>query len=141
MFQNQINSLLTKLSLIHREKAQKLLSEIGLPAGQYQILAVLWQRNGQSQAEIVREVGISAPTVNSLVSKLEKAKFVKCINCSKDKRLKRVHLTAKGFDIRADAEKQWQKLEEVILKDFTDTEKILILMLLEKIKNNLQTEN
>ena len=137
--QNQINTILSKLTISYRMMNEKLMSEIGLHAGQAQVLATLWARNGVSQADIVRELNISPPTVNSLVTKLRKAKFVKIKNCPKDKRLMRVYLTAKGSDIRNKAYEQWDKLETLILKDFSDTEKVLVLMLLEKTKNNLQT--
>ncbi len=135
-----INNTLTKLTNAFRNINEKTLSDIGLHSGQAQILAVLWSRDGISQADIVRELSISPPTVNSLVSKLERSKFLKCRSCRNDKRLKRVYLTKKGFEVRDLAEEKWVEIEEVILKDFSDTEKVLILMLLEKIKNNLQIQ-
>ncbi len=135
-----INSLLTTLNNSHREINQKVLADIGLPSGQAQIVSVLWSRDGSTQADIARELDISAPTVSSLISKLELNKFLKCKKCKSDKRLVRVFLTKKGFNIRSLAEAKWQQIEEIILKDFSDTEKIMVMMLLEKIKNNLQTD-
>lgn len=138
--QTHINNLLTTLNNSHREINQKVLADIGLPSGQAQILSVLWSRDGLSQADISKELGISAPTVSSLISKLESSKFLKCKKCKSDKRLVRVYLTKKGFDIRSEAEAKWRQIEEIILTDFSDTEKIMVMMLLEKIKNNLQTD-
>ncbi|MGI8544990.1 MAG: MarR family winged helix-turn-helix transcriptional regulator [Aridibacter sp.] len=115
------------------------MEKVGLHSGQAQVLSTLWMNNGQSQAEISRQLEISPATVNSLVSKLESSKFIKCKECNKDKRLMRVFLTKKGLDIRSEIETQWETLESIILKDFSDTEKVLLLMLLEKVKNNLQT--
>jgi DNA-binding MarR family transcriptional regulator len=138
--QNHINTLLSNISISYRTNTEMLMCDIGLHAGQAQILLALWGNDGLSQAEIVRELSISAPTVNSLVSKLEKSKFIKCKKCPKDKRLVRIFLTKKGADVRKEAYQQWQKLEEQIFVDFSDTEKIMAYMLLEKIKNNLQTD-
>lgn len=130
---------LTKLAIEYRTVSEKFIEKIGLHSGQAQVLSTLWMNNGQSQAEISRQLEISPATVNSLVSKLESNKFIKCKECPKDKRLMRVFLTKKGLEIRSEIKTQWEKLESIILKDFSDTEKVLLLMLLEKVKNNLQT--
>lgn len=138
--QYHLHTILRKLAISHRTASEKFISEIGLHSGQSQILSTLWMRNGQTQAEISRMLDISPATVNTLVAKLEKSKFIKCKKCPKDKRLMRVHLTKKGIDIRSKIEEQWGKLEVLILKNFSDTEKVLVMMLLEKIKNNLQID-
>lgn len=135
--QTHINTLLTKLTIAYRSNSESMMNEVGLHSGQAQILNVLWSRDGQSQAELRRELNISAPTVTSLVSKLEKAKFVKCKTCVNDRRIIRVYLTKKGSDIRDETRKQYEILEKNMLKDFSDTEKIMLMMLLEKLKKNL----
>ncbi len=137
--QYYLHNILTKLTIAHRNISEKYMSEVGLHSGQAQLLSTLWNGNGQSQAEISRLLNISPATVNTLVSKLENNKFVKCKECAKDKRLMRVYLTKKGSAIQKEIETQWEKLENLLLKDFSDTEKILIMMLLEKLKNNLQS--
>lgn len=133
-----INSVLSRLTVGYRITSEKLMREIGLHAGQAQILSVLWKEDGLSQAEIVRELCISPPTVNSLVAKLNKSKFVTTKKCPRDKRLMRVHLTKKGKNIREKVEKQMKKLKNIVLSDFSDTEQVLVAMLLEKIRSNLQ---
>lgn len=138
--QNNVAQILLKFSNAYQQTYEKLINQVGLHTGQAQVLMVLWGRDGLSQAEISRLLDVSTPTVNLLVSKLQNKKFIKCKKCSKDKRLMRVYLTKKGLDVRDDAELQVKKIEDLILKDFSDTEKVLVLMLLEKIKKNLQTD-
>ncbi len=137
--ENEINDTLAKLTISYRTINENLMCEIGLHAGQAQVLSVLWGEDGRSQAEIVRELCISPPTVNSLVSKLRKSNFVTTKKCRRDKRLIRVHLTKKGKDIQKNTERQLEKLEAIIVNEFIDTERVLVKMLLEKIRNNLNT--
>ncbi len=133
----KINQLLTKLGIAHRIANEKLMCEIGLHSGQVQILSSLWENDGQSQAELVRNLCVSPPTVNKMVSKLTDSKFVLKKKCPKDKRLMRVYLREKGITVRPRVHKQWEQLESLILKDFSETEKLLIPILLEKISTNL----
>ena len=113
------------------------MNEIGLHYSQISILNALWDDDGQSQAEFVRALKVSAPTVNKMITSLAKSNFVQCKKCKKDSRMVRVFLTKKGKDIRSQVREQWQKLEEMILQDFSETEKMLFSLLLEKLKKNL----
>jgi DNA-binding MarR family transcriptional regulator len=135
---NQLHTLITQLTNYYRNANEKLLNEVGIPPGQAQILSFLWFRDGVSQAELVRDSKVSAPTVNLLVTKLENGKFIRCKQCKNDQRIKLVYLTQKGKNIRDKTISQWNKLESHVLEDFSDTEKVLVLMLLEKIRNNLK---
>ncbi len=137
---NFSTSLISTFTASYRLLNEKLLNEVGMHPGQAQVLSVLWNNDGLSQSEIARELEISPPTVNLLVQKLEKSKFINSKKCKKDKRLMRVFLTKKGKGIRNDIELQWAKVEEKLFENFSDTEKVLGMMVIEKMKNNLQNE-
>ena len=134
---NSITSLITTFVNSYRSLNEKLLNETGVPPGQAQVLSVLWNHDGLSQSDIARSLDISPPSVNLLISKLEKSKFLMCKKCSKDKRIVRIFLTKKGKTIRADIEEKWTKAENILFETFSDTEKVLGMMVLEKMKNNL----
>ncbi len=138
---NQLFTIVLKLTNSFRYLNEQKMCDVGLHSGQAQVLSVLWKEDGLSQAEIVRELNISPPTVNTLVNKLEKNRYVKLKKSRNDKRLVRVYLTKKGLSKRSETEKQWLEIEEEVLKNLSDTEKVLALMLLEKIKNSLQSVN
>lgn len=138
--QNQINTFVTKLSNAHRLGMERLMCDIGLHSGQVQILIALWESDRLSQAELVTKLRVSPPTVNKMVLKLVDAGFVVNKRCPHDKRLKRVHLTNKGNEIKPKVKKQLKFLEEMILRDFSETEMILLPILLEKMVNNIQTD-
>jgi MarR family transcriptional regulator, organic hydroperoxide resistance regulator len=128
---------LSQISIGHRNSLERLMNAIGLHYSQISILNALWDDDGQSQAELVRTLKVSAPTVNKMINSLAKSNFVQCKKCKKDSRMVRVFLTKKGKEIRSQVRDQWQILEEIILQDFSETEKMLFSLLLEKLKKNL----
>lgn len=128
---------LSQISTSHRNVLEKLMNEIGLHSSQISILNELWDTDGRSQAELMRAIKVSAPTINKMIVSLSKSNFVQCRKCKKDSRLMRVYLTKKGREIRPQVREQWQKLEDIVLKDFSETEKMLFSLLLEKLKKNL----
>lgn len=128
---------LIQISTGHRNALEKLMNEIGLHYSQISILNELWDADGQSQAELAKTIKVSAPTINKMVASLAKSDFVQSRKCKKDSRIMRVYLTKKGKEVRLRAREQWQKSEEIILKDFSETEKMLFSLLLEKLKKNL----
>lgn len=128
---------LSQIAVSHRNLVEKLMSEIGLHHGQITILNALWQMDGQSQSELATALKVSAPTVNKMIASLSKSEFVQTKKCRKDARSVRVFLTKKGQEIRLQVVEQWMKSEEILLKDFSETEKMLFSLQLEKLKKNL----
>lgn len=108
--------------------------EIGLHSGQVFVLNSLWENDGQSQADLVRYLKVSPPTINNMVVRMADAGFVELKKCEKDKRLMRVYLTEKGSQIKPKVEEQWLKLEEIMFSELTETEKMMFSLLLQKIK-------
>jgi DNA-binding MarR family transcriptional regulator len=141
MASESLSRLIAQVAISHRALAEKLMSEIGLHAGQASLLSALWQNDGQSQAELVRELGITPPTVNKLVARLTESGFVSSVPNEDDRRIFHVFLTRKGREIRADVETQFKKLDAASLADFTQTEVIMVGLLLKKMKDNLASKD
>ena len=131
-----ISFSLSNISVFYRNILEKLMDEIGLHGGQVYILNELWEADGISQADIMKSLGVSAPTITKMISSLVNSSFIQTKKCKNDARITRVYLTKKGKVIEPLVIAQWEKLEEIALKDFSDTEKVLIALLLEKLKNN-----
>jgi DNA-binding MarR family transcriptional regulator len=129
-----LSSLLTQVTSIYRFNLEKLMCEIGLHSGQIFVVNSLWENDGQSQAELVRSLQVSPPTINNMVFRMAEAGFVEMKRCEKDGRLMRVYLTEKGAQIKPKVEEQWLKLEENIFSEFSEAEKMMLSLLLKKIK-------
>lgn len=108
--------------------------EIGLHAGQVFVLNSLWETDGQSQAELVRSLQVSPPTINNMVARMAESGFVELKKCGKDGRLMRVYLTEKGSQIKPGVEEQWLKLEESMFSELSEAERFMLSLLLKKIK-------
>ncbi|HLM01135.1 MAG TPA: MarR family transcriptional regulator [Pyrinomonadaceae bacterium] len=108
--------------------------EIGLHAGQVFVLNSLWQTDGQSQADLVRSLQVSPPTINNMVVRMADTGFVELKKCEKDGRLMRVYLTEKGSQIKRSVEEQWLKLEESMFSELGEAERMMLSLLLKKIK-------
>ena len=108
--------------------------EIDLHAGQVMVLETLWENDCQSQADIVRNLSVTPPTVYNLVVRLAKADFVEFRKSETDARIMKVCLLPRGIEIERSVKLQWEKLENQLLKNLTAAEKILFSMLLKKIQ-------
>ena len=96
-----ISFSLSKISVTYRNLLEKLMDEIGLHGGQVFVLNELWETDGQSQAEIMKSLAVSAPTITKMINSLVSASFIQTKKCKNDARLTRVYLTKKGENYSA----------------------------------------
>lgn len=132
-----LNYLLTPIANNYRAALEKAMNEFDLHSGQVFVLISLWEKDGQSQIELAGNLNLTAPTVNKMVKNLADNRFVKFRNSKDDGRIVLVFLTPKGMEIKQSIEKKWMTLEEQLLANFTDTEKLILLQLFDKLKTNL----
>jgi MarR family transcriptional regulator, organic hydroperoxide resistance regulator len=133
MESNSTTYLFTVFATKHRDNLDKLMKEIGLHGGQIFVLNSLWNNDGQSQAELVKQLNVSAPTVYNMVVRLAETGFVEIIKDENDARIMRVYLTDKGREIKSQVFEQWAKLEDQTFANLTEPEKMMFTMLLQKI--------
>lgn len=126
-----------QLAIAYRTHLEKAMNVIGLHSGQVFVLISLWKTDGQSQVDLVKNLTLSAPTVNKMVKSLLKSGFIECRKCSSDGRLMRVFLTRKGIECQTLAAKQWSKFEAQSYSNLTETEKLVLTQLFVKLKENL----
>ncbi len=116
------------------------MNEINLHSGQVFILISLWKQDGQSQIELSKNLNLAPPTVNKMVKSLLENDFVTSQKEQKDGRIMRVFLTNKALKFKSLVEEQWVKVEAQILLNFTETEKLILFQLFDKLKINLITK-
>jgi MarR family transcriptional regulator, organic hydroperoxide resistance regulator len=133
MQSSSITYLFTSFATKHRDNLDKLMKEIGLHGGQIFVLNSLWNNDGLSQAELVKQLTLSAPTVYNMVIRLAETGFVTVLQEEEDARISRIFLTEKGVEIRRAVFEQWSKLEDRTFANLTDIEKVMLTMLLEKV--------
>lgn len=132
-FSQTINYKISDLSALHRTELEKCLSKVDIHSGQVFILFELWEEDGLSQIDLAKNLKLTAPTINRMVKGLSKAGFVALKRSESDARLVNVFLSEKGRQIKTDVESIWQDLEQKITDRLTETERLILLQLLEKV--------
>jgi Transcriptional regulators len=128
---------LSQIANFQRTQMEKFMSETGVHAGQVFVLISLWETDGQTQAELVKNLQVSPPTVYNMVVRLSDSGFVEMRRCSRDARVMRVFLTEKGRSVKDRVEEQWSKLEDFLFSDLTETERLMFSLLLSKVRKTV----
>ncbi len=129
--------LIAQVSKLHRQRADDLLSEIGLHVGQEMILCALWEREGVTQTELGEHLAIQPATVTNALRRLERKGLVERTPDADDQRVSRVFPTDEGRERRADVEEKWSELERDTLAGFDGNERDLLRGLLSRVHKNL----
>jgi DNA-binding MarR family transcriptional regulator len=135
--ENSLTHVFTQVSTAYRNRLQKQMNVIDLHSGQIFILFSLWEKDGQSQIELVKELNLTPPTVYKMVDSLMRNGFVKSEKCEEDKRLMRVYLTEKGRQSKEAVEDQMSLLEAVFFSGLNETEKLILMQILGKLKESI----
>jgi DNA-binding MarR family transcriptional regulator len=99
------------LARAHRALAGALLRELGLHPGQELLLMRLFDRDGQTQSQLLEAVGLDHSTVSKALRRMEASGLVQRKQADHDRRVLLVHLTDAGEALRAPIEDLWRTLE------------------------------
>ena len=132
--------LLAQVCKLHRQRADDLLSEIGLHVGQEMVLCALWEREGVTQAELGEHLAVQPATVTNALRRLERKGLVKRISDADDQRVSRVFPTTEGSRLRTEVEERWSRLEHASFAGITARERGLLQSLLSRIRDNLAAQ-
>ena len=132
-----LSYLLAQVCKLHRQRAEALLSEIGLHVGQEMVMCALWEREGVTQTELSERLGVQPATVTNALRRLERRGLVRRTSDEDDQRVSRVFPTEAGRERRAGVEEQWSQLERDTLAGFDDRARDLLYGLLSRVHQNL----
>jgi DNA-binding MarR family transcriptional regulator len=136
-FEQSLVSKLAQMGTAHRVLLDKSLQQIGLFAGQVNILIQLWKEDGLTQADLSERLSVAPPTISKMVRSLTEAEFVKSEKSSTDGRLTLVFLTEIGRTVREDVESVWKDLEARLIANLSPGEKLLLIETIDKINDTL----
>jgi DNA-binding MarR family transcriptional regulator len=108
--ENHIGYMIHKVShslkQIHNEKFER----EGLTLSQARVLIYLYRKNGATQSELYKELGIKPSSITKLLDVLVQKGLVKREASQQDARINRIFLTEQG---RYKEERLWEIIEEV----------------------------
>lgn len=98
---------------------------------QYVVLSVLWERDGQSGAELTARLRIDSATITGIIDRLVAAGWVVRERDAVDRRVQRVQLTEAGQSLRDELEREMIELNREIAAQLGDRAESLWTMLAE----------
>lgn len=134
-FHTTVSHLLARVATAHKSHLERRLGEIGLHSGQVFLLMELWKRDGRRQIDLATELNIAAPTINKTLNGLIEGGYVTRDRVEDDARSTRIFLTEAGKSVRETVEAQWLEIEEEILTELTEAERLILSELLTKLKH------
>ncbi|WP_246000297.1 MarR family winged helix-turn-helix transcriptional regulator [Nocardioides pocheonensis] len=109
-----------QLARAHRAYAATLLREMDLHPGQELLLMQLFDRDGQSQSELIESVGLDHSTVSKSLGRMQDAGLLVREPSAHDRRVMLVHLTDKGRAMREPIATLWQTLEKASTRNLSE---------------------
>ncbi len=104
------------------------------------ILVTLFNRGNLTLKQLALRIRRDKSTVTALVNKLVKSGYVKLIVNEQDKRSKYICLTKKGKQLKEPFFEISNNMNKILLKDMDENEVLILIKLLNKIKNNFLNE-
>jgi DNA-binding MarR family transcriptional regulator len=101
-----------ELARAHRGRAAAMLRKMDLHPGQELLLMHLFDRDGQTQSELLERVGVDHSTVSKALRRMQDAGLLVRQPAEHDRRVLVVHLTDKGRAMREPVAAMWRALEE-----------------------------
>ena len=114
-----------------------LLERFDMNMGQAAILFILSRYGNLTQRQLSGRAGITPPSMNVALRKMEEKGLVKKEPDPNDQRKTRIHLTDTGRSRIEDLKQLFRKTEEIMLQDFREEEKLLLRRFLMQIEENL----
>ena len=132
---------LISTSLIHRYHITKSAQKAGLYYGQPMILEYIKENERCTQKELADSLHISPASVATSIKRLEKSGYVTRSTDEIDIRKNRLSLSDDGLKILSDFRSICDETDKEMFKGFTKEECELLCNYLERLYNNLNTEN
>lgn len=111
----------------------KLLEECGVTPAQYGVMNCLWREGQLSPKQIGEMVHLEAPTVSGILDKMQKAGLIERSVDPKNRRNVLVVATQKSNEIRDKIEVATIELNNKVLQNLSDSDKIVLKKALDTI--------
>ena len=94
-----IEKHLRKIDYIIRIKGREILNDFNITAPQFSALQILINNGDMTIGELSQKMSLACSTITDLIGRMEKTELVKRKKDENDKRVVRIEVLSKGFDI------------------------------------------
>lgn len=136
----EIEKHLRKVDYIIRRKGRGILSDFNITIPQFTALQILINKGNMTIGELSKSMALACSTITDLIDRMEKAGLVVRKKDEKDKRVVRIEVLSKGYEI---LEKVLNKRIEFLsskLVDFTYEEKVRLSLGLKALYDAMKDE-
>lgn len=112
-----VSFLVNKAAQGVSRRARDALAAHGVTPAQFAVLMALWERDGQSGAEVGARLQIDSATVTGVLDRLEAAGLVERRACPADRRVQRLHVTTRGRAARPALEAAMDEVNAAVARD------------------------
>lgn len=102
------------------------------------LLFCLSREEGVTQLELSRAAGLKPPTVSVALKHLEDEGYIVRQTDADDKRAARVYLSDKGHALERENDERFERVDNEMMRGFTDEETRLLCKMLLRIRDNLE---
>ncbi len=129
--------LMNDATRLMRRRFEKRAAGLGLTIAQWRLLFCLKREGTQSQARLAEQLEIKPITMSRLIDRMQEAGWVCREHDPFDRRIKRIHPTAKAEAVFREARDIAEEIYQIALRDLTDEEVDRVMVTLKHIIGNL----
>lgn len=133
------STLLKRANRLLIKKANELLKPHGIAHAYTYFLMELYQKDGMTQSEMHKKIGIEQPTAVRTLDRMERDGFITREQSPTDRRAVLIKLTAKGKQFEAIIASCAVELNELALEGLNHGEKRALNQLLQQMNANLES--
>lgn len=105
------------------EELRKRIEYLGIVPGQFPALLALWEREGQTQRDLVEQLDIEQATMANTLNRMERDGLITRTDHPTDKRARVIFLTDKARTIRDDAYAAASTVNEIAMANLSSKER------------------
>lgn len=137
----EIEKYLRRVDNIIRKKGREILRNLNITIPQFLALQWLINEGSLTIGDLSQKMSLACSTITDLIDRMEKNGLVNRVRDDKDKRVVRVHVKEKGYDILNKVmEKRHTYLADKLI-DFKEEDKMYLKENLEKLFKAMDKEN
>jgi MarR family transcriptional regulator, transcriptional regulator for hemolysin len=128
---------LKRAYLSTRKHLDDSLQKDGLTAAQLEVLMYLWEENGMEHRVLQEHLGVSSPTLTSVIDVMVQRGYVERRTSAEDSRVKQLFLTEKGQSLSQERQSSGQRFIKEMMSGFSEGESILFIEWLQRVARNM----
>ncbi|WP_405110091.1 MarR family transcriptional regulator [Phaeobacter sp. BS52] len=130
--------LINQLARLAFEGLRREIEPLGIVPGQFPALLALWQRDGQTQRELVAKTDVEQATMANTLNRMERDGLIVRQAHPEDGRARVIYLTEKAKAIRDQAYRAAGDVNGVMLADLSEAERRTFIDLLQRMVKTLR---